>query len=150
MTNEHKSNTPSFPTILNNDARGRVLTPPAQREALLDAFEAQSKLSAPAFARERGINYQTFAGWRQRRAKQRKLEQVALSTVPQIDSLNLTEVVIATPESVCNSNTVNTSCNEGLPVEPLGNSRMVLRTPDQITLAAELIRALDNLSRRLA
>ena len=67
MTNEKLLPQAIPTTILKNDARGRVLTPPEEREALLDAFESQNELSAPKFAEQRGINYQTFATWRQKR-----------------------------------------------------------------------------------
>ncbi len=40
----------------------------AQREQLLAAFE-DSGLSAAAFAREHGIGYTTFCGWRHRQAQ---------------------------------------------------------------------------------
>jgi transposase-like protein len=42
----------------------------AQRARLLAAFD-RSGLSAAAFARRHGLNYTTFCGWRQRRAKAR-------------------------------------------------------------------------------
>ena len=41
-------------------------TDPAQRAQLLGAFD-HSKLSAAAFARQHGIHYTTFCGWRRRR-----------------------------------------------------------------------------------
>ena len=43
-------------------------TDAAQRAQLLAAFD-QSGLSAAAFARQHGLHYTTFCGWRQRRAK---------------------------------------------------------------------------------
>ena len=50
-------------------SRGRVLTTQEQRRALLQAFE-NSGLSGPQFARVAGINYQTFATWRQQHKRQ--------------------------------------------------------------------------------
>jgi len=44
------------------DGRGRRITPPEQRAALLRAFRT-SGLTAAAFARREGLKYQTFAGW---------------------------------------------------------------------------------------
>jgi transposase-like protein len=41
-----------------------------QRAQLLAAFE-RSGLSGAAFARQHGIHYTTFCGWRQRQAKAR-------------------------------------------------------------------------------
>lgn len=43
-------------------------TDAAQRAQVLVAFD-RSGLSAAAFARQQGLNYTTFCGWRQRRAK---------------------------------------------------------------------------------
>ena len=48
--------------------RRRPWTSPARRVQLLVAFE-RSELSAAAFARQHGIGYTTFCGWRHRRAK---------------------------------------------------------------------------------
>ncbi len=46
----------------------RHRTPPGRRNQLLTAFD-RSGLSAAAFARQQGIGYTTFCGWRHRRAK---------------------------------------------------------------------------------
>ncbi len=48
--------------------RRRRRTSPSRRLELLAAF-ADSGLSAAAFARQQGIGYTTFCGWRHRRAK---------------------------------------------------------------------------------
>ena len=47
---------------MKRDARGRVRTPPEQREAILAEY-ARSGLSGATFAREHGIKYPTFAAW---------------------------------------------------------------------------------------
>lgn len=54
--------------IIKTDQRGRLRFAPEQRTTLLDAYET-SGLSGPKFARLHGINYQTFAGWLQRRKR---------------------------------------------------------------------------------
>ena len=54
--------------ILKSDTRGRVRTPAADREALLDLFE-QGGMSGAAFARLHGLRYSTFAHWRTARRK---------------------------------------------------------------------------------
>ena len=56
--------------ILKTDTRGRVFTPAARRERLLDEFE-QSGLSGARFAQLTGLKYSTFALWAQRRRRQR-------------------------------------------------------------------------------
>jgi len=52
--------------ILKTDALGRVTVGRAQREAILDAFEA-SGMTGQAFALHHGIKIQTFASWIQKR-----------------------------------------------------------------------------------
>ena len=61
--------------ILKTDTRGRVRTPAAQREGLLDAFE-RSGLSGMKFAALHGVKYPSFANWVQQR-KRRRLAAVA-------------------------------------------------------------------------
>ena len=46
----------------------RQRTAPSRRTQLLAAFD-RSGMSAAAFARQQGIGYTTFCGWRHRRAK---------------------------------------------------------------------------------
>jgi len=48
--------------------RRSARTTAAQRAQLLTVFD-RSGLSAAAFARQHGLNYTTFCGWRQRRSK---------------------------------------------------------------------------------
>lgn len=57
--------------IIKTDVLGRVHTPKARQEALLDEFE-KSGASGQAFAKLIGINYQTFATWVQKRRRARK------------------------------------------------------------------------------
>ena len=52
--------------ILKTDGLGRVRTPLAQREALLDAFE-RSGLAGMKFAALHGVKYPSFANWVQQR-----------------------------------------------------------------------------------
>ena len=56
--------------ILKTDTKGRVRTPVADRESLLDLFE-QGGMSGAAFARAHGLRYPTFAHWLQLRRKRR-------------------------------------------------------------------------------
>ena len=60
----------SSEALIKTDEAGRVRTPAARRESLLEEFD-RSSLSDPKFAALAGINYQTFATWvRKRRAGQ--------------------------------------------------------------------------------
>ncbi len=54
--------------VLKTDSRGRVRTPSARREQLLDEFE-RSGVSGVKFAALTGIKYQTLASWVQRRRR---------------------------------------------------------------------------------
>ena len=56
--------------ILKTDGLGRVRTPLAQREALLDSFE-RSGLSVMKFAALHGVKYRSFANWVQQRKRRR-------------------------------------------------------------------------------
>jgi hypothetical protein len=56
--------------ILKTDVLGRVTVGRAQREAILDAFEA-SGMTGSAFALHHGIKIQTFASWIQKRRRKR-------------------------------------------------------------------------------
>lgn len=56
--------------VLKTDTRGRVVTPAARRESLLDEFE-RSGLSGAKFAQLTGLKYSTFACWLQRRRQER-------------------------------------------------------------------------------
>ena len=92
--------------------------PAAQRTKLLAAFE-RSGLSAAAFARQQGLNYTTFCGWRHRRAQAKAspgFVQVELASVPVP-----AELVIELSE----------------------RARMRLTSADQIELAARLLQALN-------
>jgi hypothetical protein len=58
--------------ILKTDRQGRVRTPMAQREALLDAFEC-SGLSGIKFAALHGVKYPSFANWVQQSKRHRSM-----------------------------------------------------------------------------
>jgi hypothetical protein len=59
--------------VLKTDVRGRVWTPAADRERILDEFE-RSGVPATKFAALVGVKYQTLANWIQKRRKTRGVE----------------------------------------------------------------------------
>jgi hypothetical protein len=61
---------PAPSAILKCDRRGRVRVPRERQEALLDEFE-RSGLSGAKFASLSGVKYPSFAGWVQRRRRER-------------------------------------------------------------------------------
>jgi len=97
--------------------RSRRITP-SRRSKFLAAFD-RSGLSCVAFARQQGLNYTTFCGWRHRRTKGKAspgFVQVELASVP------------APAELV---------------VELSGNARVRLSSAGQIELATRLLQALN-------
>ena len=115
--------------ILKTDTKGRIRTPPARREQLLDEFE-RSSLSAAKFAELAGLKYQTFAGWVQRRRKQRGA--VAPVVAPGPGQLRWLEAVV---EQTAGD-------PAGLCLQLPGGARLEVNTPRQAVLAVELLRAL--------
>jgi len=53
---------PSEDRVLKIDTKGRVQTPPARRESLLEKF-GRIGLSGKKFATLISVKYQTFANW---------------------------------------------------------------------------------------
>ena len=64
------TNTAVLDEVLKTEVLGRVYTPKARREALLEEFE-RSGVSGKKFAALVGVKYQTFASWVQQRRKAR-------------------------------------------------------------------------------
>jgi len=114
--------------LLKTDTRGRVRTPRQRREALLDEFE-RSGASASQFAKLSGVNYQTFAGWAQRRRRQR-----GVAGVPTVGMPRLLEAVVQGQDFARGS--------QGLCVELSGGARIVIGDLSQTRLAAALLREL--------
>lgn len=81
-------------------------------------------MSGSAFARHHGINYQTFAAWRQRRKK-------SPSGAPARKNAF---VLVEPPRDV--------PSNLGLEIELGGGARLWIRSRADVVLAAELIRSL--------
>ena len=115
------------------DARGRVWVSRQKREQYLDEFE-KSGLSAAEFARLAGINYGTFATWRQKRREQKRRE--ATSAGPQ--SLQLLEACVdcAAPAPAF-----------ALTIDLPGNARLRVESPAHLRLAVELLAMLGQTTR---
>lgn len=119
--------------ILKTDIKGRVRTPPARREQLLEEFEI-SGLSGAEFATLAGIKYQTFAGWVNRRRKQRGLAQGA----PQgANAVRWLEAVVQ------QAGAVSSAMATPLKVRLSSGAWIELNEAAQVGLAAALVRALD-------
>jgi hypothetical protein len=127
-----ESDSSSASTLVKTDSLGRMRTSPGRRDLLLDEFE-RSGMSGAEFAAMIGIKYQTFAGWRQRRARQRKSDAVA--RVPTKPALRLVEAVVA-PKSD------ELSVDQGLKVHLPGGARMEVTHADQLPLVSALLKSL--------
>jgi hypothetical protein len=115
------------PVFLKTDTLGRVRMPVEKREALLERFE-KSGMSGACFAKWAGINYQTFASWRQKRAKKR-------DQAGQASRIEWVEAEVEQPETKA-FNQVELSIH--LP----GGARMEVSGIGQVPLAVEVIRHL--------
>ena len=102
----------------SNGYARRPRTTPARRTQLLARFD-RSGLSAAAFARQHGLNYTTFCGWRQRRS--------AVKASPDFVQVELPSP--ATPSE--------------LVVEWGTSVRIRLTDARQIAMAAQLLQALN-------
>ncbi len=99
----------------------RRRTPLARRNELLAAFD-RSGLSAAAFAREQGVRYTTFCGWRHRQAK-------------RPSASGFVEVELPAPPA-----------GVELLLELGAAARLRVATPAQLELAARLVHQLNALA----
>ena len=128
--------------ILKQDGHGRVRVPVERQQALLDEFE-KSGASGAKFARLAGIKYATFAGWVLKRRKQRVR---AVKTPPSSPSGRDEGVVRTGPVRLFEALVEGGSHAEqtavgsaGLVIELPGGSRLVVESPVQLQMAAELV-----------
>jgi transposase-like protein len=112
-------------TIVKTDTLGRGRTSPEQRDAFLAAFD-RSGMSGAAFARLHGINYTTFAHWRQRRQRQRQSAENSPTTIFE-------EVEVRRPDS----------SNAGLKVALPGGASVTVSHPEQFPMVAALLKYLE-------
>jgi len=117
--------------LLSADARGRVRVPAGRREALLDEFE-RSGLSGVKFAQLAGIKYQTFAVWARKRRAVRSGQVIEEGSGRSMSFV----------EAVLDRGSGDWSDDHGLVIELPGGSRMQIKSPTQLQMAAELLRML--------
>ena len=128
--------------ILKQDGRGRVRVPVRRREALLDEFE-KSGVSGAKFARLVGIKYATFAGWVLKRRKQRGRSVKTLPSSPvdvdhPVESAGPVRLFEALVEGDRAAGHKPVGAR-GLLIELPGGSRMLIESPVQLQMAAELV-----------
>ena len=128
--------------ILKTDRRGRLRTPPERRQEILAQYD-QSGLSGPKFAQLIGIKYQTFAGWRQQRRKEREKMSPAASPA-SAPSVQWLETVIAQAQ------TTSSPGGSGLRVRLPSGATLEVMHLSQVSLAAALLRAWESPDGRAA
>ena len=121
--------------ILKTDVLGRMKTPAARREQLLDEFE-RSGLSGQKFAEFTGLRYQTFATWVQKRRRQRGAYPAQKDPPKTAQTLRWLEAVVGGASSHGDKEA------QTLPVQLPGGARLELTRAAQVPLAAALIREL--------
>lgn len=143
----------SEPVILKTDRLGRVRTPVAQREALLDAFE-RSGLSGMKFAALHGVKYPSFAHWVQKRKRRRQpdrggggarsgaADDKSLATVAGRSAGLWWEAVVDNAPPPAHPGGTMTGGGDGLQLHLPGGLRMEIHAPHQIGWAAQLLAAL--------
>ena len=113
--------------VLKADKLGRVQTPAARREQVLDEFE-RSGLSGKKFAALVGIKYPTLATWAAKRRRERGLPPV----VKRSKTVRLLEAVVE-------EGSENT---KPLVLELVGGAKMEIKDTQQAALAGALLRTL--------
>ena len=122
--------------LLKTDTLGRVRTPAARREQLLDEFE-RSGASGVQFAELTGLKYQTLATWvRQRRRKRQAAARNQAAPSPAAAMRWLEAVVRQAGDSDAGS-------LPALAVQLPGGARLEISCAQQLPLAAALLRALE-------
>ena len=124
--------------LLKTDTLGRVRTPAQRRERLLDEFE-RSGMSGVKFAEFVGVKYQTFATWVQLRRRRAKTAPAA--KVDATKQVRWMEAVIEQAQAPGDQNRYS------LVLHLPGGARVEIRDEQQVTLAAALVRALEQPAR---
>lgn len=119
--------------VLKQDVLGRVKTPKARREQLLDEFE-RSGLPGLKFAELAGIKYQTFATWAQKRRRPRG-DYAAGELTAAKKSVQWLEAVMAPGAAVKAGDLF-------LVLHLPGGVRVEISDVKQVEMAAALVRAL--------
>jgi transposase-like protein len=118
-----------------------------RREALLDEFE-RSGASAMAFAKMAGINYATFANWRQKRRKAGGLSEGHPEQAPAADRVVGASRPMRLFEAFVEHGGSAGARSAGLTIELRAGARLVVESPIQARLAAELLGLLEQSARR--
>jgi hypothetical protein len=132
--------------IMKTDTRGRVRVPMERREELLNEFE-RSGISAMRFAKMAGVNYATFANWRQKR-REKNARASAVGDAAALGEGAGGGRPVRLFEAFTEPRAYATANGGGLAIELPSGARMVVESPVQLRLAAELLGMLGQTNRR--
>jgi hypothetical protein len=118
--------------VLKQDTRRRVQYSKEHRKKLLEEFD-RSGMSGASFARLSGIRYTTFAGWIKWRKRQANREALASGAEQRGGPIRLLEALVEAGGSKPDRG------EPGLRVELPGGSRILIESPVQMQMAAELV-----------
>ena len=127
--------TPTDEPVLKTDVLGRVKTPAARREQVLDEFE-RSGLSGKKFAELIGVKYQTFATWAQKRRRQSGTYKALKAPTRAVDQVQWLEAVVEQAQA-------GSGTKHPVIVQLPGGARVELVDAKQAVLVAALVRALE-------
>lgn len=113
--------------VLKTDKLGRMQTPAARREQVLDEFE-RSGLSGKKFAALIGVKYPTLATWAAKRRRERGMPPV----VKRSKSVRWLEAVVEP----------NRGDQSPLVLELPGGAKVEIKNAQQAALAGALLRSL--------
>lgn len=126
--------------LVKQDSRGRVRYGRERREELLGEFE-RSGMSAAGFARLSGVRYTTFAGWVHRRKQVAKRDGVAAFEEERSGPIRLLEAMVEHHGSSGGAADRGSKArgSVGLRIELPGGSGLMIESPVQMQMAAELV-----------
>ena len=124
--------------VVKQDGRGRVRQSVERRERLLEEFD-RSGASGAQFARLAGIKYSTFAAWVWKRRKKGGAQGTELCPRTPITGDVPGGGPIRLLEALVESDARHPVATHGLRIELPGGSRMVVESPVQMQMAAELV-----------
>ena len=130
------STTSGTEVVLKADELGRVRTPIARRQSLLEEFE-RSGLSGTKFAALAGVKYSTFAGWLQKQRHKNGNRGRGKGQADGATQVRWLETVIEQAQNPSDKGRV------AIVVQLPGGASVEIATAGQARLAAELLSMLE-------
>jgi transposase-like protein len=118
-------------SVLKTDQIGRLRYTPEQKKTMDDAYRV-SGLSAPRFAAQHGVNYQTLVSWI------KKDKQSSTSPKPECPPSRFLSLIPAMIEG-----SGNPAADVAMDIFLPGGARLSITSASQVALAVALIRQLE-------